>query len=306
MSTIKQIRAFVAIANSKSFAEACSSINLSQPALSISIKNLETDIGGSLLTRTTRTLSLTPEGREFLPVAKRLLNDWDTAIENVRNHFLLRRGKISIAAMPSFACNQLPLVFVEYKKQYPSVNVSIQDVVAEQVLELVRSGRVEIGIIFDPGKSEDLSFTPIFQDRFIAVLPRSMENLAPSTINWKFLLESGFITLQKPANMRTLLENTLTKHALSLSVSFETNQLATIGRLVSKGLGVSAVPALCKEQMEEMGAICREIEGSAIQPKVGIITRRRYPLSVAAKALEKIILEMWPSALDSNPSPLQP
>ncbi len=293
MSTIKQVRAFVAVSNTQSFAEACGLINLSQPALSIAIKNLEADLGGPLLTRTTRTLSLTPEGKEFLPVAERLLHDWDNALEDVHNLFALRRGKITIAAMPSFACNQLPQAFVAFRKQYPEVNITVQDVVAEQVVDLVRAGRVEIGISFEPGDSEDLRFTPLFQDKFLAVLPPQTANDSPTVIDWTTLLRQDFIALQKPAKMRALLDTTLEKHGLQLSVAFETNQLVTIGRMVACGLGVSAVPALCREQMQEMGAVCRDLENPSITRQVGIITRRRYPLSVAAHALEDVIVSMW-------------
>ncbi len=295
MSTIKQVRAFVAVAKTQSFAEACGVINLSQPALSIAIKNLESEVGGPLLTRTTRTLSLTPEGVEFLPIAERLLHDWDSAFEDIHNLFSLRRGKISIAAMPSFACNLLPQVFVEYRKLHPGVNISVQDVIAEEVVSLVRSGRMEIGISFDPGESEDLNFTPLFQDKFIAVLPKDTADPLPNTMNWKTLLQKDFIALQKPASIRALLEQTLNKHAMSLSVTYETNQLATIGRMVASGLGVSAVPALCESQMQEMGAVCLPIENPSVMRQVGIITRRRYPLSIAASALEGVMLNMWPA-----------
>ncbi|MFL0810660.1 MAG: LysR family transcriptional regulator [Agarilytica sp.] len=295
MSTVKQLRAFVAVARTQSFAEACGLVSLSQPALSITIKNLETDLGGSLLNRTTRTLSLTPEGEEFLAVAERLLQDWDAAIGDVHNLFSLRRGKISIAAMPSFACNHLPQAISEFRKNHPGVNISVQDVVAEQVVELVRKGRVELGISFDPGESEDLCFTPLFQDQFIALLPATFANALPddSPISWTQLLAHDFIALQKPANVRVLLETTLAKHNLNLNVVYETHQLATTGKMVANGLGVSAVPSLSREQMQEMGAICREIGAPKIVRQVGLVTRRRYPLSVAALALEKTILNMW-------------
>ncbi|MFL0801675.1 MAG: LysR family transcriptional regulator [Agarilytica sp.] len=295
MSTVKQVRAFVAVAKTQSFAEACGVINLSQPALSIAIKNLESEVGGPLLTRTTRTLSLTPEGVEFLPVAERLLHDWDSAFDDIHNLFSLRRGKISIAAMPSFACNLLPQVFVEYRKLHPGVNISVQDVIAEEVVALVRSGRMEIGISFDPGDSEDLKFTPLFQDQFIAVLPSDSAYAQDSTITWEILLRKDFIALQKPASIRALLEHTLSKHDMNLSVTYETNQLATIGRMVASGLGVSAVPALCESQMQEMGAVCLPIENPAVMRQVGIITRRRYPLSIAASALQEVMLNMWPT-----------
>jgi LysR family carnitine catabolism transcriptional activator len=75
--TIKQLQAFVAGAKSGSFAEACTRLHLSQPALSIAIKNLEQAVGGKLLERSTRSVTLTPEGAEFFPVVHRLLTDWN-------------------------------------------------------------------------------------------------------------------------------------------------------------------------------------------------------------------------------------
>ena len=79
-ATIKQLKAFVAAAQARNFAEAGSRVHLSQPALSIAIKNLEEIVGGRLLARTTRSLALTPEGEVFYPVAQRLLADWDNAL----------------------------------------------------------------------------------------------------------------------------------------------------------------------------------------------------------------------------------
>ena len=87
--TLKQLRTFITIAQSKSFAEASEILHLSQPALSISIKNLEETVGGKLLARSTRTLSLTPEGQIFLPTAKRLLADFDDAFIELAELFSL-------------------------------------------------------------------------------------------------------------------------------------------------------------------------------------------------------------------------
>lgn len=77
--TVKQLRAFLAVAQSLSFAQACERLHLSQPALSLAIKNLEQSLGGQLLVRTTRSVALTPEGETLLPIAVRLLADWDNA-----------------------------------------------------------------------------------------------------------------------------------------------------------------------------------------------------------------------------------
>src|SRR5690606_28760204 len=169
--TIKQLRAFVAVARSRSFAEACGLLNLSQPALSVTIRNLEQAVGGRLLARTTRTLALTPEGSQFLPVAQRLLADWSGALDDLHDTFALRRGRLAVAAMPSFASTELPALLQQFRQLHPEINITVHDVIAEDVIAMVRSGRVEAGIAFDPGTAEDLHFTPLFSDRFVAALP---------------------------------------------------------------------------------------------------------------------------------------
>ena len=183
--TIRQLHCFVAVARSGSFAEACSVLHLSQPALSIAIRNLETGIGGKLLERSTRSVTLTPEGAKFYPVVQRLLEDWERSLDDVRNLFALRRGKLDIAAVPTFASSLLPNVLAEFHRCFPDINISVHDVITESVVEMVRQNRVELGITFDPGKADDLSFTPLFRDRFIKQCCR------PSIRCWQSGVEVG-------------------------------------------------------------------------------------------------------------------
>ena len=128
--TLKQIRAFLAITQVKSFAEACELLHISQPALSITIKNLEETIGGQLFARSTRALALTPEGVQFLPVAKRLVADFDNALVELHESFSLKRGNLNFAAMPSFASNILPKYIKKFGDRYASINIKIHDVIA--------------------------------------------------------------------------------------------------------------------------------------------------------------------------------
>ena len=291
--TVKQLRAFVAVAKTRSFTEACAQVHLSQPALSVAIKNLEEALGGQLLARTTRTLALTPEGEAFYPTAQRLLADLDEAFDEMHNRFSLFRGKVAIASMPSFASNQLPLAIKTFRERYPKINMMIHDVIAEDVVDMVRGGRVELGVSFDPGDTEDLVFQPLFDDRFIAVLPQAHPLAGAEVVGWQALLEDDFIILQRPSSVRLLVERILEGEGLSLSPQFETHQLATIGRMVAMGLGVSVVPSLCRGQMNELGAVCCELEAPKITRQVGVITRRRSPLSTAAKELVDVLLTSY-------------
>ena len=98
---VKQLRAFVTVAKYQSFAQAGEHLHVSQPALSLTIKALEDNLGGALLTRTTRSVSLTAEGEVLLPLARRLLADWDDTEEMLRQRFTLQLGRVSVAAMPA-------------------------------------------------------------------------------------------------------------------------------------------------------------------------------------------------------------
>ena len=291
--TFKNLRAFVAVAQTRSFAEASELVHLSQPALSISIKNLEDNIGGKLFARTTRSLVLTPEGKIFFPVAKRLLADWNDAFNDLNNIFSLNRGNLTLAAMPSFASTVLPTHIKEFHLQYPSINIKVHDVIAEDTVAMVRSGKAELAISFDPGKSEDLLFEPLFTDVFIAALPEGHPLLAHARVDWQAIAELPFIALQRPSSIRQLIDGALLEQEITLNVEFETNQLATIGQMIATGLGVSAMPSLCIEQLQSIGVECRPLMSPMVSRRVGIITKRRYPLSCAAQSFKELIYQHY-------------
>lgn len=285
----KQLRAFLAIAEHNSFAEAAEHVHLSQPALSIAIKNLETALGGRLLVRTTRTLALSPEGEEFLPVARRLMGDWDRALRDMHSLFALQRGKLTVAAMPSFAASLLPVALAKFRRNFPNLTITVNDIVAEAVVDAVRSGHAEVGIAFRPERAPDLEFQPLFIDRFMAALPSDHPLVSETSIHWATLARQPLLLLQHPSSIRQLIEDALKNEAIEFVVDGEAHQLVTLGRMVACGLGVSVVPELCADQMARIGAVCRPLIDPIISREVGVLTRRRYPLSHAASALVEIV-----------------
>ena len=283
--TVKQMRAFLAVAQSLSFAAACERLHLSQSALSLTIKGLEEGLGGRLFSRNTRNVALTPEGESLLPLARRLIADWDNAEDELRQRFTLQRGRVTVAAMPSFAGNLLPPILKIFRARYPQVNVTVHDLINEQVLEMVRDRQVELGVAFEPAEGSSLAFTPLYLDRFIAVVPGDSPLAQMDEVDWKTLLQHPFITLQRPSTVRVMLEEHLSALQMKLPVALESHQLATVGKMVANGLGVSAVPALCARQMEEAGAHCITLCDPVIERPIGVLTKPGHELSAAAQVL---------------------
>jgi LysR family carnitine catabolism transcriptional activator len=289
--TPRQLKAFTTVAQTLSFARACERLHTSQPALSLAIRSLEDALGGRLLTRTTRQVRLTPEGAVLLPQALQLLADWDNVRERLRQRFTLQRGHVTIAAMPSFAGNVLPRILREYREHYPNVEVSVHDVVQEQVVEMVENGRVELGFGFEPEGEGVLAFDPLFVDRFIAIVPADSPLLATAAVSWAQLLNHNFIALQRPSSMRRLLEQSLAAKGMEMRVALECHQLATVIQAVAAGLGVSVVPSLCRQQVSALGAHCQRLSRPSIRKPVGLITRLDQQLSTAAAAIREAMRE---------------
>ncbi|WP_294739217.1 LysR family transcriptional regulator [uncultured Pseudomonas sp.] len=283
--TVKQMRAFLAVAQTLSFAAACERLHLSQSALSLTIKGLEEGLGGRLFSRNTRNVALTPEGESLLPLARRLIADWDNAEDELRQRFTLQRGRVTVAAMPSFAGNLLPPILKIFRARYPQVNVTVNDVINEQVLEMVRDRQVELGVAFEPSESSSLMFTPLYVDRFVAVVPGDSPLAHRADIDWQTLLQQPFITLQRPSTVRVMLEEHLKARDMKLPVALESHQLATVGQMVASGLGVSAVPALCVRQMQDAGAHCITLSDPIIERPIGVLTKPGHELSAAAQAM---------------------
>jgi LysR family carnitine catabolism transcriptional activator len=154
---------------------------------------------------------------------------------------------------------------------------------------MVRENRCELGITFDPGDVPELNFEALYDDRFVAILPNIHPLLDKATLQWTDILQYPHISLQRPAGTRLLIDKALARENLILTPVFESHQLVSIGRMVTQGLGLSVVPSTSKAQMIEMGLHCREISSPQIIHKIGIVTRRKAALSVAAQALLSLI-----------------
>ncbi|WP_158769400.1 LysR family transcriptional regulator [Paraglaciecola sp. L1A13] len=281
----RQLQAFVLVAQSNTFAEAAQKMFLSQPALSSAIKKMEEQVGGSLFSRTTRKVQLSPEGQDFLPTAIRLVNDWQDAFGDLQQVFSMGRGKLSIAAMPSFAVGHLPSILLQFQSHFPNVKVSVSDIVMEQVIKAVSDERVALGFTFETEQLDGLTFFPMFTDKFIAVVPQSHPLTKYTTLSWAQLAQYPFIAMNRGSAIRRWVDSHYETLDLKLSMVAEASQLATLGQFVEHGLGVSIVPGLCEQQMQRLGLVCLPIKGEGLSKRVGMLKKQQSNMSVSAQAL---------------------
>ncbi|WP_311945999.1 LysR family transcriptional regulator [Halomonas piscis] len=289
--SIRQLQAFVTIAELGSFVEAAERLHLSQPALSITIRKLEQAVGGMLFNRSPRGIQLTPEGRFFLPTARRLLADWEAALGDLSELFNKQRGKITLAALPTLAAGFLPAVLADYRRRYPNIAISVHDVLANQVDELVSDHRADIGFSVRPTASEAIRFEPLLDDHFVAVCPRDHPLMAQEAVFWADLLDYPIIGVSRLSSTRQAIEQVLQQLDREMDLMCEVSQIGTAGRMVAAGLGVAALPSLSFRQISAEGLDWRPLSAPHVPRSLGILTPSRGTLSAAATAMFDLVRE---------------
>jgi LysR family carnitine catabolism transcriptional activator len=289
----KNMRAFVAVAQSNTFAEAADKLCLSQPALSTSIKNMERQLGGQLFSRSTRRVTLTPEAEIFLPVAKRLIDDWDNALNDVKDLFSVQKGHLTVASMPSFAEGHLAQILQTYHDTHPNIMLRVLDVVMERVIEAVQTGRADIGFVFEPESLQGLSFVPLLTDNFCAVMPAQHELVGLSAISLNDVKPYPLVAMNTGSSIRQWVDRAFALEGIEPSIVAEASQLGTLGQFVKTGLGLAIVPQLCKQQMISKSLRCVPLKDEVLKKQVGMIAQSPATLSSAG-------LKLWRIALDSQ------
>src|SRR5260370_17792821 len=135
---LHQLRIFVAVARLGNFTRAAERLSLSQPSLSLHVRQLELDLGVRLLDRSTRSVVLTRGGDDFLPTAERLLDDFRSGVASVTDLAARRRGRVTVAVLPSIAAELLPRAIALLRSRHPDIMVPLRDDVAAHIPFRVR------------------------------------------------------------------------------------------------------------------------------------------------------------------------
>ncbi|WP_420473803.1 LysR family transcriptional regulator [Noviherbaspirillum sp. ST9] len=282
------LHAFVALAELKHFTRAAERCHTSQSALSVMIKKLEGMLGTTLFERDTRKVTLTPEGELFAEAATALIAEIEAAFDDMSEYVALRRGRVSIAALPSLAANGLPSVIVEYKHLYPGVKVSLHDALSDQCLALLRQGKADLALTAPGPDVQEFEARTLCSDPFYVVCPKEHALAGKKTVRVADLAGHEVIHLAKSSSVRQHVE-ILLREVQVVHSGFEVEHLATVAGLVKQGLGISIVPELTLFQFRQLGLVAIPLQSSKLVRPILVVRRKDRSLSVASQAMLKLI-----------------
>lgn len=282
--TLRQLRAFCAVVESGSFTEAANALFVTQSALSGLVRELEAGLGVAVLHRSTRRVTVSEAGREFYPLARKVLQDLDGALETMADLKALKKGVVRLAVPQLLACTVLPEVMADFAHSYPDVEVRLQDSLVEQVVARVHSGEVDFGVGPERQYGDDLLVQPLFELPFGAAFPAGHALDTGGALGWEQLLQHPLIALQGEFTQR--LRGDLQPHLRHATVGAvrEVSFMTTAFALVRAGLGVTTCLPYAQPLIDLYGLRWRVLERPVVQRKFFILHRKDRALSAAAQA----------------------
>lgn len=302
--TLRQLRAFVALARIGSFTHAAESMHITQSALSGLIRELELALGVQLVDRSTRKIQLSEVGREFYPLIKKIVQDLDGALGDINNLKALKKGVVRIAAPQLMSCTLLPEVIAAYRAEHPEVQIRLTDCAVETVSARVLSGEVDFGIGPEREPTLEITSRTLFEMPFVLVFPKNHPLEQQQRISWADAVRFPFITLQGQFAERLTLDLHASLRDLTLNPSNEVTFMTTALSMVSANLGITACLPYAGSLVKLYQLQMRLLHDPGLTRKFLVFTRNGRSLSPAAQSVMEFLFgfvaeHAWNTSVDS-------
>ncbi len=296
---LRHVRAFVQVARQGSFRRAAEKLFVSQPALTITINQLEELVGVNLFNRTTRRVNLTTDGEDFLPIAERLVADFDRAISDLRTSAERRGGNVAIAVLPSLTINLLPRILARFKSGNPGIRVTLRDDNARGVQRQVLNNESDFGISNRWEEDSELEFTPLTVDPVGLVCPpdHPLGN-SKRPISWRKLEGFPFVGMSQDTGVYKLIDAIEGCPESIRSPEYEVLTMAALGGILEARLAITVLPLLAVPGHMHPGLVFRRLTGPRVERELCLVTRRDYSLSACAQKIRVLLLVEAPRSVD--------
>jgi len=282
---IRQLKAFLAIAEAKTFTAGARRVNVTQAAISMQIRQLEDEVGLQLFTRTPRRVILTEAGEYLLDRARKILREHDTALAEIAELGGVEHGRLRIgSASAEFATVQLPAILQGLREKFPNSELAVSAGTSQTLVDKIMHGEIDIAFVSLPVENSSITTDLLFSDEIVAIAHPSHPMANERYISAAALAGEKLILGERGGNTRRMIDDFFNAANVRPNITMELSRQEAINQMVENNLGVGTAGAkTIADEIREGRLTSWMIEGAEINWELGLARLRGGYFSPIAK-----------------------
>ncbi len=292
---IRQLKAFLAIAEAKTFTAGARRVNVTQAAISMQIRQLEDEVGLPLFTRTPRRVILTEAGEYLLERARKILREHDSAIAEIAEVAGAEHGRLRIGtASGTFAMQQLPSIMQRLKEKFPNSELTVSSGTSQRLVDKMMHGEIDTAFISLPVDNSNVTCESLFSDEIVAIANPHHPLANEKFISAATLAGEKLILGERGGNTRRMIDEFFAAANVKPNITMELSRQEAVNEMVMNGLGVGMAGAKSvAREIRDGRLISWLIEGAEIKWELGLARLRGGHFSPIGKEFVRLCKESF-------------
>ncbi|SEB24926.1 DNA-binding transcriptional regulator, LysR family [Variovorax sp. YR216] len=290
LPSVRQLRAFVAVYHTGSVSAAAQELSLTQPAVTMLLRELETKLGVSLFDRHTRAIHRTDAATRAIGYAQRALAEMEGLSTSMSELAGLHAGRVRVVATAAVAQAMLPPAMRKFLDKHPGVSLEIEEVGPAEFVGAIEANQADFGVGTLEGAEPGLREEVLIRETLVAAALPSPAFPGGVPMTWKQLSALPLVTVRSGYGIRGRIEAAARDAGVELKVAHEVSLLATAVALAANGLGVVVVPPSIVAH--EIKLVTQRLIRPTIERVIGVHFRRERSLSPAADAFLQVLKQL--------------
>jgi len=294
---LESLKSFYHVAKEGSFSRAAKVLHVSQPAMSVRIKTLETELGERLFDRARQGVALTEAGAILFDSSEKIFGDVEEALTRLRELRESGVGNVRLGCSDTASMNLLPGVLKKFRKKYPGAEITIRNAYSRGILDLLVRGELDFGIVSKPASIDRrLEARTLYTEPFVLVCRKNDPLLRRARLSLDALDGRPMVALEKGTHARELVDRALRQAGARPRIVLETGNIEVQKLYASQGFGFALVPESALLRNDRRRLQTRPLKGAGLERAIAVVVPRARYLSRSATALIAMLRESVESA----------
>ncbi|PVZ88013.1 LysR family transcriptional regulator [Serratia sp. S1B] len=287
---LKKLHCFIRVAEQGGFSQAAQTLDQSQSAISRQVRQLEQDIGQTLLKRNGRGVTLTPAGRQLLEHGKGILRQVEITEQALRSGDGTYKGKVTVGMPPTLGKLLTVGLVTDFFAEFPDCSLSITENLTYWIQKRLIMGELDIALLYNPAPNRNLKYQLLWTEKLCLIAPENSQVATQNTVSLQDLSRYPIIIPNRQQMLRNLVEIECARHNVTLNVVMEIDTISSMLGLVVRGFGYAVLPANALEVIYRPDGLKALPISPAILNRVVLATSTQHQLSLLAQRTLELLL----------------